>query len=84
MHSSLALTLKDRMKTAPLVAGTIINGGPYKRKLNMLRSDLFTLLSISESAKFMTTKKGIAKLKRGVGFLTEKNQEVPQEAGFLD
>lgn len=57
MHHYFNMNYKDKMKTSPFIAGTVINGGPYKRKLNMLRSDLFTLLAISESSKFMSNKK---------------------------
>ena len=38
---------------APVICGSIINGG-FKRKLKMLRSDLFSLLSVCKSDAIIT------------------------------
>lgn len=79
MNKNLGLTIKDKFKTAPFIVGSIINGEPFRRKLQMLRSELFTLFSISESNTFMQNKKQIRNLKRGLMYICSKNQEIPMD-----
>lgn len=42
-----------RGDVAPFITGSVIKGG-YKRKLKMMRADLFAALSICNSEKFVT------------------------------
>jgi hypothetical protein len=58
---------------SPFILGTVLNGG-FERKLRMLRCDLFGLLMVSESTRFISTTKQGDYIKRGVLKLTEKGQ----------
>lgn len=46
MHRELNLTVAEEVDIAPFICGTVVQGG-YKRKLKMLRGDLFSILSVS-------------------------------------
>lgn len=52
INDNLNLNLKDNFMVAPFIIGSVVSGG-FDRKLRMLRSDLFTLLSVIQSRSFM-------------------------------
>jgi len=56
IRDELNLNVRERDKVAPLICGTVANGS-FKRKLRMLRADLFTLLAVSQSMYFINDKK---------------------------
>jgi len=49
---SLNMNFKDNFMVSPFILGSVVNGG-FERKLRMLRCDLWTLLSVSESFRFV-------------------------------
>jgi len=49
----------------PFICGTIINGG-YTRKLKMMRADMFSLSSISQSKEFVKDHSQSRQLKKGI------------------
>lgn len=70
----LDLTLKERTMVAPFILGSVTGGGSYARKNRMLRADLFSLLSISQSAMFLAEKKQSRVIKSGVVKISQKSQ----------
>jgi len=49
VRKNLNLTFKDTDDIAPFVVGTVIVYDGFQKKLKMMRADLFSLLSISQS-----------------------------------
>lgn len=75
---NLDLNLKDNLTMiSPFILGTVINGG-FKRKLRMLRSDFFSLLSIIHSQSYVKTEclKDAINVKKGVVKITQKSQNI--------
>lgn len=58
------INLKDQ-NSAPFILGSVIQGG-FSRKLQMLRSEIFSVLSISQCSKFVSNKKEIKIIKNGI------------------
>ena len=48
IKSILNLRKQDSEDIAPIICGTVVNGG-FKRKLRMLRADMFSMLSVCQS-----------------------------------
>ena len=55
IRDALNLSFKDKVDTAPYIVGTVVNDHPrgFRRKLRMLRADIFTALSICNSNHFL-------------------------------
>lgn len=68
------MNFKDNFMISPFILGSVVNGG-FERKLRMLRADLWTLLSISESCRFIKSTVQSDRLKKGVVKFTEKSQD---------
>ena len=56
IEMNLDMSVKDNFMIAPIIISTNINGG-FSRKLRMLRADLFSMLAVTQSSKFMKTRK---------------------------
>jgi hypothetical protein len=69
---NLNLNLKDNFMVAPFIVGTVVSGG-YERKLRMLRSDLYALLSVTQSRYFCKSQKNSEVIKNGIIQFTEKS-----------
>ena len=65
IKDELNLTFHESDEIAPVVCGTVINGG-FNRKLRMLRADLFTMLSVCQSAEIISHKKQTNAIKKGI------------------
>ena len=70
--NNLNLNLKDNFMVAPFIVGSVVSGG-FDRKLRMLRSDLFTLLSVSQSKFFVKECKQGDAIKKGIIQFTDKS-----------
>jgi hypothetical protein len=58
--SKIILEVKKKLKLpeeiddyAPMICGSVVNGG-FTRKLQMLRCDLFSLISVSQSESMVS------------------------------
>jgi hypothetical protein len=49
----------------PFITGTVVNGG-WKRSLKMMRSELYSTASISQSKKFIDTVSKCKHMKKGI------------------
>lgn len=56
IKDELNFTFHEADEIAPVVCGTVVNGG-FFRKLRMLRADLFTMLSVCQSGSIISHKK---------------------------
>lgn len=66
VRKTLNLTFKDTDDIAPFIVGSVIVYDGFQKKLKMMRADLFSLLSISQS-KYETPDKKIGSvIKKGV------------------
>ena len=65
------MKFNDTDKTTPFICGTVVRGG-WQRKLRMLRADMFSLLTISKSAGYVTSKRQTRAITRGIlGFVND-------------
>ena len=65
VKEELNVSFKARNAVAPIICGTVVNGG-FKRKLRMLRCDLFMMLSVCQSQGFVNTLKQSKAVRRGI------------------
>ena len=56
----------------------MVNGG-FRRKLQMLRSDLFSILSVCQSDQIITEWKQAKAIKKGVNMIATRTQDVYME-----
>lgn len=75
VKDSLNITFKERKEIAPFICGSIVSGG-YARKLRMLRCDLFMMLSVCQSAAFITKLKQSRAIRRGIIEMIKKGQDI--------
>ena len=56
VREELKINFEDLEDVAPIICGTVVNGG-FKRKLKMLRADMFCTLACTHSSAFVATRK---------------------------
>jgi hypothetical protein len=61
----LNLKIQDENEIAPIICGTVVNGG-FRRKLRMLRGDLFSMLLICQSKGIIDEQKQGKLIKEGI------------------
>lgn len=59
----------------PIICGSVVAGG-FKRKLQMLRSDFFSLLSVCQSDVIITKSRHQKAIKKGVTMICTRTQNV--------
>ena len=59
------LKIQDENEIAPIICGTVVNGG-FRRKLRMLRGDLFSMLLICQSKGIIDEQKQGKLIKEGI------------------
>ena len=76
------MSLKDTYMIAPIIIGSIVNGG-FSRKLRMLRADLFTLMSITQSKQFMKQRRNSTGIKTSVVNICRKSQRIDDNVELI-
>ena len=75
IKSDLNISFRYEKEIAPVITGSVVTGG-FKRKLRMIRADLFSLLSISQSIHTVASLLQVKALKRGILTNLTKNQDI--------
>ena len=65
MRADLNISYRYDAEIAPIICGTVVNGG-FKRKLRMVRADYFSMLSVCQSVYFVTDLKQSKAIKKGI------------------
>ena len=64
---------------APFICGTVVRNGGFKRKLKMLRADLYSVLAMSNSSTFITEKKQSRAIRRGIEQFCLDSQKIKMQ-----
>lgn len=71
-----SLNLNDQCdEYAPVICGSVIDGG-FKRKLQMLRSDFYSILSMCQSEVIIRAGPHERAIKKGMGMIVTRTQDV--------
>ena len=68
----------DSDPVTPLICGTIVNGS-FKRKLKMLRADVFAMLSVCQNEHIITEWNQSKAIKRGAFMFCSRTQDISME-----
>lgn len=79
---NLDMSLKDNYMIAPIIIGSVVNGG-FSRKLRMLRADLFSLLSITQSNKFLKERRHSTRIKSNIVNICRKSQRIDEHVELI-
>lgn len=82
IKEDLNISFRYDYEIAPVVVGTVVNGG-FKRKLRMMRADYFAMLSITHSIHTVNSQTQIKAIKRGILTNLTKNQDLKKDDKHL-